>query len=183
MLPQIPPKPIPRPGDRQPPRRPQHIMIQDVRPAPRTRRRIAVIQPAVHPVPTVPTLPARFSTELPVNTTKKPIIQWISAHSLLFIAPLVIFLSIRLSTTPIVGEITLAIYGVIILLLKKPSRLSFWLATMVLVSIGLEFLLLPGDGRANNSALFVFTLLGIGLISMTLENRRMIVQNKPLRRR
>lgn len=159
------------------------VMIQDVNPMRRTARRVASVQPVAPRQPAPLTLSESLTTKSSKQPVRKKILRWIRAHALIIMAPAVIFVSIRLSVMPLAGEIIIGLYGLASLILRKPSRLSFWLATMVLLSIGIEIILLPGRDRANNSALFVFCLLCVGLISMVLETRHVAVQNRQSRRR
>ena len=89
----------------------------------------------------------------------------------------------RLSASPTIGEVVIGGYGLLALILRIPGRVSFWLASMVLVSIGVDLMLLPEMSRASNTALFVFLLLTVGLASLVFETRRIELQNKPSRRR
>jgi len=75
------------------------------------------------------------------------------------------------------------LYGVAAIVRRVPSRVSFWLASITLVSIGVEMLFLAGVSRPNNTALFVFLLLVVGLVSSMLETRRMQSPARQLRRR
>jgi len=104
-------------------------------------------------------------------------------YALIAAAPVVIIVSVRLSAYPLIGEGTVGLYGLCALVLRIPGRVSFWLASMVLVSIGVEFLFFPQTNRPNNTALFVFLLLAIGFVSLVFETRRMDVGNKRSRRR
>jgi EamA domain-containing membrane protein RarD len=107
----------------------------------------------------------------------------VERYALIAAAPAVIIACVRLSATPLVGEITIGVYGLGALILRIPGRVSFWLASIALVSIGIEFLLFPQTNRPNNTALFVFLLLAVGFVSLALETRRMDVRGKRFRRR
>lgn len=171
-----------RPSDNvsRPPRRPGWGLIQDVRPTRQTPRSVAAVQPESRQQPVTlavshPLPPARAQ----IASRKQRLVRWSQKHGLVIAAPFIAIVSLRLSTLPAVGEGLIAAYGLLAVTRRIPSRISFWLATVVLVGIGIEFLLLPGAGQANNGALFVFLLLCIGLISSMLETRRMATRNKP----
>jgi predicted membrane channel-forming protein YqfA (hemolysin III family) len=68
-------------------------------------------------------------------------------------------------------------------MLRIPSRVTFWLAALALAGVGIELVLLPEPGRANNGALLVFLLLGVALVSSVFETRRLEAKNKLTRRR
>ncbi|MBC7942953.1 hypothetical protein H7X68_00415 [Candidatus Saccharibacteria bacterium] len=155
-------------------RRPGWSLIQDVRPARQTPHRIAAMQPESWQQPAT-TVVSRHLPPAQAHTTspRQRLILWFQAHTLAVATPLIVFTSIQLSAVPIVGEGLIAAYGLMAVVRRIPSRISFWLATVVLASISIEFLLLPDAGRAADSALFVFMLLCIGLITSMLETRRM----------
>ena len=81
------------------------------------------------------------------------------------------------------GGLVVAAYAIGVLMLRIPSRVTFLLAALALAGIGIELLLLPAPGRANNGALLVFLLLGVALVSSVLETRRLESKNKLSRRR
>lgn len=165
--------------------RPRPATIHDVRPAQQAERKIAPAQPVASPT----TQPVRH-----VAPRSKPAapraekargrrrLQF-EKHWLLIIAPFIIIACVRLSGLPAIGQGIIVGYGILAIMLRVPSRVSFWLAAMALVSVGIEFLLLPQEGRANNGALLVFLLLGVGLACSVLETRRIVAPNKISRRR
>ncbi len=173
----------PHDDDSQPLRRPGWSLIQDVRPR-QARHSVGPVQPEARqqqpPTNTLSRNPAALQATV---ARKQRLFQWLHKHALAVTSPLIVIASIRLSAFPIVGESLIVVYGVVAVIRRVPSRVSFWLATVVLVSIGIEFLPLSGVGRANNSALFVFLLLGVGLICSMLETRRMGLRDKASRRR
>jgi len=164
-------------------RRPGWGLIQDINPS-QKQRKVASVQSEAKPMPATTTIPRN----LPIAVAKtkawhRRLILLFQKHALIIIVPLIIIVSIRLSTLPAVGEIIIIVYGLLAIIRRIPSRITFLLATLVLASIGIEFLLLPGSNRVNNSALFVFLLLCVGLLSLMLETRRITKHNRTLRRR
>ena len=169
-------------ADSQSPRRPGWGLIHDVLPR-QTHHSNAYIQPESRIQAATITVPRNTPIKnVQIPSKKQRFAQWFKKYALLVAAPLVIIASIRLSAAPIAGEGIIIAYGLLAVVRQVPSRISFWLATIALASIGLEFLL-PGANRANNSALFVFLLLCVGLICSMLETRRMAQRDKALRRR
>jgi len=172
----------PHDDDSRPLRRPGWSLIQDVRPR-QARHSADPVQPEARQQPATTTLSRNPPALQATVTRKQRLFQWLHKHALVVASPLIVIASIRLSAFPVVGEGLIVVYGVVAVVRRVPSRVSFWLATVVLVSIGIEFLPLSGAGRANNSALFVFLLLGVGLICSMLETRRMGLRDKASRRR
>lgn len=173
---------LPYSANSQPLRRPGWGLIQDVRPH-QTRHRPAAIQSESRhqpPTPAVSTRPTPRKSQSILQ--KQRLAQWLQKHVLILTAPLIIIASIRLSGLPIIAQSLIVAYGLVAIVWKIPSQISFWLATMVLAGIGVQFLLLPGTERVNNSALFVFLLLCIGLVTSILETRRMVMRDMALRR-
>ncbi len=174
---------LPHDANNRPLRRPGWGLIQDVRPR-QTRHTAAAIQPEAQPVVVTPIV---SHSVRPVQTKivlwKRRLIQWLQEHTLVVGAPFIIIASIQLSTIPVVAEGFIFAYGLLAVIRRIPSRVSFWLATVVLAGIGIQFLLLRGTGQVNNSALFVFFLLCIGLVCLTRETRRMVIRDKASRRR
>jgi hypothetical protein len=128
-------------------------------------------------------VPRRFTAPKTKEAIKRRRRLLLERLALIAAAPAVIIVSARLSPHPAIGEGLVAIYGVVALARRIPARISFWLASMALVSIGVEMLLLPGVSRPNNTALFVFLLLVVGLASSMFETRRLEAHGKQLRRR
>lgn len=160
--------------DSRPPRRPGWSLIHDVRPIRQTPVRVAAVQPESRKRPATPATSHNQPTAPVLAVSRKQrLARWLHRHALVLMAPLIVIISIQLSVLPLVGEGLIAIYGLMAVIRRIPSRFSFWLATVVLAGIGIEFVALPGAGHANNGALFVFLLLGIGLLSSMLETRRM----------
>lgn len=180
-------------------RRPGWKLIQDVKPQVRPVVPSATV--SVEPVVSVRSIPRPVSpskeessliTEQPSGLSLKTtpgrtwhrrIIMWMYVHILLIAAPIVVIASIRLSAAPMLGELIIIIYGIIAIIRRIPSRVSFVLATIVLISIGIELLLVSGSDRANTVALFAFSLLCVGVVSSMLETRHMEAYDKVLRRR
>ena len=173
----------PHDDDSRPLRRPGWSLIQDVRPR-QARHSAGPVQPEARQQSATTAL-SRNPPTIQTSTVarKQRLFQWLHKHALAVMSPLIVIASIRLSAFPVVGEGLIVIYGVVAVIRQVPSRVSFWLVAVVLVSIGIEFLPVSGVGRANNSALFVFLLLGVGLICSMLETRRMGLRDKASRRR
>lgn len=183
-----PPQNLPPTNNRpRPLRRPGWRLIQDVRPDVRPRQGLmhsVALRPSEsnhHPATSLSKRPP--ATAVRTTSRSRRLTHWLRRYSLVLIAPIIIIASIRLSTLPLMGEGLIIAYGLIVVVRRLPSRLSFLLATIVLISIAVEFLLLQGHGNVNNSALFVFMLLAVGLLSSMLEMRRLSSHNKVRRRR
>ncbi|MBC7942994.1 hypothetical protein H7X68_00630 [Candidatus Saccharibacteria bacterium] len=153
-------------------------LIQDIRPMRNTRRRVDVIQPESRHQPKVSAVHRAQPIKQISKPSRKKILQIFKINKLVLIAPLIVIASMQLASLPLVGEGIIVLYGLLAAVLRIPSRVSFWLATVVLAGIGIRFLLLPGVGSVNNSALFVFLLLCVGLASSTYETRRMVLRDK-----
>jgi hypothetical protein len=164
--------------------------IQDVLPArhPKYEHKVAPTQQlsAQPDTPRSPMTQLKRRTFAPPKTkeaVRRQRLLRLEKYMLLAATPAVIIVTVRLSATPLLGEIAIGVYGLCALIWRIPGRVSFWLASMALVSIGIEFLLFPQTNRPNNTALFVFLLLAVGFVSMALETRRLDVHGKRLRRR
>lgn len=174
---------MPYASDSRPLGRPKPATIHDVRPARQTEHS-AVTAPPVASRPPQPVQVAQIATVAPraEKARGRRRLQF-GKYGLVIAAPFVIIACVRLSSLPAIGEGIIITYGIVAIMLRIPSRVTFWLAAMALVSVGIEFLLLPQEGRANTGALFVFLLLGVGLTCSILETRRIAAPNKISRRR
>jgi hypothetical protein len=165
--------------------------IQDVLPAhqPKHERKVilALQQPSAQPdAPRPPMAQLKRRTFAPPKTKeamRRQRLLRFEKYMLIAATPAVIIVTVRLSAAPLIGEVAIGVYGLCALIWRIPGRVSFWLASMALVSIGVEFLLFPQTNRPNNTALFVFLLLAVGFVSMAFETRRLDVHGKRLRRR
>lgn len=167
--------------------RPHAPVIQDVTPPQWTPRRASVVNPPVgvqeqaitapSAVPQTP-LQRRFKTP-----NAKTWIRWMKKYGLAIATLLAVIVLVRLSASPGTGGLVIAAYAIGVFMLRIPSRVTFWLAALALVGVGIELLLLPEAGRANSGALLVFLLLGVGLVSSVFETRRLESKNKLSRRR
>lgn len=90
---------------------------------------------------------------------------------------------VRLSASPGISGFIIATYAIGVFMLRISTRVTFGLAALALVSVGIELILLPEPGRANSGALLAFLLLGVGLVSTVFDNRRQESKNKISRRR
>lgn len=177
-----PPTRLPHSTMRRPLGRPGAI-INDISPRRRTLPRAAATQSvALPPQQVVSVTPPPPTVPQTKKIVKRQRVQ-LKKHALLLAAPFVIFICIRLSATPVIGEGLIVLYGLTALVMRIPARISFWLAAMALVSVGVALLLVPEPGRANNGALFVFLFLGVGLVSSVFETRRIATQSMFSRRR
>lgn len=172
----------PYPSASRPLGRPRPATIHDVRPARQTERRAAPAQAAAPPQQQMRAVQSETIAPRVEKVSRRRRFEF-GKYGLVIAAPLIIIACVRLSNLPALGQGIIVAYGIVAIMLRIPSRVSFWLAAMALVSVGIEFLLLPQEGRANNGALFVFLLLGVGLACSVLENRRMVAPNKISRRR
>jgi len=168
-------------------KRPGWGLIQDVRTVRSSRStapRPAVTQPEARPSPFVKAdSEVRLAPKVQKNSRHHRFLQWSKKHYMWLCSPFVFAASVGLSYIPLVGEGIIVAYGVLAVVKRTPSSVSFWLATVILTGVGVEFLVLPGVGQANNNALFVFLFLVIGLLSSALETRRLTARNRASRRR
>jgi len=155
-------------------------MFQDIRPSPPPSVRA---KPAAVPSQTAPVVPRRFAPPRTKKTVRRQRLVRLEKYGLIAAPPLVIIAMARLSAFPTIGEGVIGAYGLAALILRIPGRVSFWLASMAIVSIGVDLLLVPDVSRASNTALFVFLLLAVGLISLVFETKRIEAPHKPSRRR
>lgn len=171
---------LPHLDNNRPLKRPGHGLIQDVRPSSQSIHTVAPVAPVTPVAPIISPASAVTHTK---TTPRQRRLPRFSKPIVLVAAILVVIASILLSAVPVIGEAIVIAYGIAAIILRIPSRISFALALFVLAGIGIEFLLLPGIGQANNSALFAFLFLGIGLIASILETRRLSMQNTAMQRR
>jgi hypothetical protein len=157
-------------------KRPGHGLIQDVQQT-RRARPVTITRPAATShVDSVKSKETVTSTN-PARQHKRNVWQWfrgLKRYALVAVGLCAIVVSMQLSVSPLTGEVLIGAYGLLALLLQVPSRVSFWLASMVFVGIGIQFLLISSVGHPNTGALFAFLLLGIGLLSSVRESRRTI---------
>lgn len=76
-----------------------------------------------------------------------------------------------IAQTLVIGVALLAVYAVVALVLRIPSRTTFTLAFMLLVAISILLLVKPNPQLANNFATYTFVLLIIGVVSLGRESR------------
>lgn len=184
---------LPASVNERPIRRPGWKLIQDVKPAVRPPApTVHPMQPELPPRPMPRRIPQAASEQQPsgLSLDTTPARSWrgrlwrgIRTHALLIASPLIVIISIRLSAVPMLGEFVTIAYGVLAILRRIPSRVSFMLATIVLVGVGIEIVFISEAGRANTIAFFAFLLLCIGAISSMLETRRAGAYDAALRRR
>jgi uncharacterized membrane-anchored protein YitT (DUF2179 family) len=119
------------------------------------------------------------------KTKKKPSLRKrlkrIEKIILLLAAPLVILGTVRISKHAAIGEAIIAAYALAAVVCKIPSRVTFWLVSMFLVSIPAVLLSVPDIQRSHTAALYAFMLMGVGLLSLILETRRLEVQERRFR--
>lgn len=180
----IPKRPLGRPSrlasDHVAGRRSPTPLIHDIAPAQWTPRRPSLNQPVVQQVAPSASLP--HPRPNPKKSRSKIWTQRLKKYGFVVATLLAVIVIVRLSATPSVGGLIIAVYAVGVLMLRIPSRVTFWLAALALVGVGIELLLLPVDGRVNNGALLVFLLLGVALVSSVFETRRIELKNKIFRR-
>jgi hypothetical protein len=167
-----------------PARRSNTPMIHDITPVHWTPRRASVNPPVSQPQAATLSTPPRVSGQRRIRKHgASPWAQWLKKYGLVVAALLAVIVIVRLSAAPGTGGLVVAAYAIGVLMLRIPSRVTFLLAALALAGIGIELLLLPAPGRANNGALLVFLLLGVALVSSVLETRRLESKNRLSRRR
>jgi hypothetical protein len=77
-----------------------------------------------------------------------------------------------LTNYPYLGQIAIATYGVLALILRVKSQATFALALAALACVALLQVLRPDTALAENVAVYAFLLLVAGTISMAFEVRR-----------
>lgn len=177
---------LPHKAARRPAQRSKTPMIHDVTPAQWTPRRASLNPPVA-----LRSQEACSSVSHAISSQQQRIkqsgsklwMQRLKKYGLIIAALLAVIVIVRLSATPGTGGLVVAAYAIGVLMLRISSRVTFMLAALALAGVGIELLLLPEPGRANNGALLVFLLLGVALVSSVLETRRLELKNKLSRRR
>jgi hypothetical protein len=114
------------------------------------------------------------------RTVRKRLLR-LEKYILLVAAPLVILGTVRVSKHAAIGEAIIAAYALGVVVFKIPSRVTFWLVSMFLVSIPAVLLSVPDIRRSHTTALYAFMLMGVGLLSLILETRRLEVRERRFR--
>ena len=181
MSPQQSPDRPSRPVTRQP-----HVqMIHDIKPAQWVPRRASVSPSAAtqEPAAVAPPVTPAASKQRTKRLHKVALMRWLKKYGFIVAALIVVIVIVRLSASPDISGPIIAAYAIGVFMLRISSRVTFGLAALALVGVGIELALLPEPGRANSGAMLVFLLLGVGLVSTMFETRRMESKIRVSRRR
>jgi hypothetical protein len=165
----------PRLNQQQPINQHQQRVQSDIAPIAKQK---ATQQRPINPVP------RQFATPKASTKKKRTLRQRFSKFEKIFLiiaGPLFLAATIRFSKNAAVGEIAIAAYALLVLILQIPSRVTFWFVSMFLVSIPAVLLIIPDIQRSHNTALYAFMLLGVGLLSLILETRRLEARERRFR--
>ncbi|HSX32497.1 MAG TPA: hypothetical protein VLF43_04485 [Candidatus Saccharimonadales bacterium] len=120
--------------------------------------------PAPHPLPE----PRKYARQATPAKKSRNIPQWIQvilAVLLLAAGPIVL-------QSAILGQVAVVAYGIIAYVWRIPSRTTFTLALIAIITTAL-FLVVKGDFTpAGNFATYTFLFLSVGVISLTREVKK-----------
>lgn len=158
-------------------------MIHDITPTQWLPRRVDVPPSRVERKSSASAQPSAARQQRPRKSHSGARKGWLKKYGFIVATLIVLIVIVRLSASPDISRLVVAAYAIGVFLLRISSRVTFGLAAVALVGVGIELAMLPEPGRANNGALLVFLFLGIGLISHVFETRRLEPKIKVSRRR
>jgi hypothetical protein len=80
------------------------------------------------------------------------------------------------------GVAAIVLYSIIVLMLRIPSRVTFMLAFMSLITVSVLLVLKPNVALAGNFATYTFLLLVTGVIALAIEARPQKRRRRPKNR-